>query len=614
MSITSSGNVSASSNGSVTYIKSGGSVTVTNGSDLSSARVSSGGTLIAKDGGELSTPAVYSGGSATIGLSAHAGGARVSGGNLTVSSGGVIGNTYSSSNAEIDTNLLASGGTVNITSGGTVWGALLYSGTTVNVSGSIFGASLYSGATINLASGGSATISGGSDLGGVINLPSDDNQGLTILGLSSGGTLKTVISGFSGNKTFPESGTSDGIEIDGVKKSDVKSITYPSADEVSINLNNGSTITLNVAGVRDLGFTLSEKSGYLLYEVCFLKGSMIETPNGAKAVETISVGDMVSTYSVDGKKSEQPVTWVGHKTAHVNTTLADADAGYPVRIMKNAFADNVPSEDLLITPEHSVFINGHFTPARMLVNGSSIIYDRSITHYEYFHVETEKHSIISANNTLTESYLDTGNRRTFVSETGKVLPLFPQARTWAEDAAAPLVVSRDAIEPLFHEIAQRAETLGYAQTTSAPELTQDADLHLVTENGSTLRQLRAENGKVVFEIPANTSSVRIVSRASRPSDTIGPFVDDRRFLGVLVGEISIFSGNKTQVITSHISDADLAGWDIVEQGPHRWTNGYAKLNLDQASQKESRLLSIQILAAGPYLLEEEVAQNDAKRA
>ncbi|WP_202208906.1 Hint domain-containing protein, partial [Gluconobacter sp. Gdi] len=60
---------------------------------------------------------------------------------------------------------------------------------------------------------------------------------------------------------------------------------------------------------------------------------------------------------------------------------------------------------------------GKLVPARMLVNGASILIDRTINSYTYYHVELESHEAVWAENALTESYLDTGNRSQFDNHT-----------------------------------------------------------------------------------------------------------------------------------------------------------------------------------------------------
>lgn len=64
-------------------------------------------------------------------------------------------------------------------------------------------------------------------------------------------------------------------------------------------------------------------------------------------------------------------------------------------------------------------------------------------------------------------------------------------------------------------------------------------MSLITNTSATLQQIRENNGWVVFMISADVKSVRIVSNASRPCDVVGPFVDDRRTLGVLVGDVKL---------------------------------------------------------------------------
>ncbi|MCX5616265.1 Hint domain-containing protein [Bombella sp. TMW 2.2559] len=154
------------------------------------------------------------------------------------------------------------------------------------------------------------------------------------------------------------------------------------------------------------------------FNTCFLAGSLIRTPSGYRKVEELKRGDVVITYDpVKNQTFPQVLTWAGRSRVWVRPSLPLDMAGYPVRIRKDALAKNVPSEDLLITAEHCLFLDGCFVPARMLVNGRSIHYetaDACQTVYDIFHVETENHSIIFANNAMTESYLDTGNRNQFI--------------------------------------------------------------------------------------------------------------------------------------------------------------------------------------------------------
>ncbi|NVN36979.1 Hint domain-containing protein [Komagataeibacter swingsii] len=350
--------------------------------------------------------------------------------------------------------------------------------------------------------------------------------------------------------------------------------------------------------------------------VCFLPGSMISTPSGAVAVEDIRENDEVMAL-VNDRMIPRRVTWAGKAQATVRMGLPDDEAGYPVRILHNAIADGVPCKDMLITAEHCLFLDGRFIPARMLVNGRSIFHDRSITSYDYYHIETEEHSVIMADGMLTESYLDTGNRRAFQQD-GHVIRIGGKICDWAHDAAAPLGISQDFVEPVFRQIEARAIAAGRENVSGAPALSDDPALYLLTETNTVIRQIRAANGFVFFMIPPGVQDVRIMSRTSRPSDIIGPYVDDRRQLGVLVKDIKLFEGNAIRAITTHLAQHTPTGWHDGVCAPHnapcRWTDGQSPLHLGAHHAAAMRLLCIEILAGGPYaIIKNDMAATDRPR-
>ncbi len=122
----------------------------------------------------------------------------------------------------------------------------------------------------------------------------------------------------------------------------------------------------------------------------------------------------------------------------------------------------------------------------------------------------------------------------------------------------------------------------------------DNNLHLITEKGVTIRPLRERDGQVIFMIPPNVRAVRIASNVSRPCDVVGPFVDDRRQLGILVGEAWHFTRTTTTKLTSHLLDEKLPGWNNVEGGSMRWTAGNALLELGETSIDGVTILAISV--------------------
>ncbi len=514
-------------------------------------------------------------------------------------------------------NVLYVGGTATIASG-----ASLLAGMTINVDGgnatltSGFVASGLSGTTVNLDNGG--TFSNGVSLISALSGTTVDfgtgggtfvaNGGGAIINLSG-----TTINGFDAS--------TDTLSFTGLPEDSVANYTITTSGGsqtiTALDASGGTIATATVAGtsftdgtysssgagpltVADTGTTLTIVAGP---SVCFLPGTLIQTVSGEVAVENIRVGDQVV---VHGSDSAGEVVWVGSKHVRARTDIPLDMAGYPVRVLQNAIADSVPHKDLLITPEHCLFLEGKLVPVRMLVNGRNVFYDTSITSYHFYHVETAQHSIIYADGMPTETYLDTGNRRSFQQPAGTArLP--GRVKSWAEDAAAPLAVEQAFVEPLFRMIEARADAASLPRATADVPVTTDADLHLVTNTGRILHKTREANGQVVFMIPGDVTTVHIVSRASRPSDVVGPFVDDRRHLGVLVGDITLWDADEMRKIDTHLTTRSLTGWNALERTPCRWTNGNAVLSLGDRKTQAIGMLGVKILAAGPYLVE---AQQD----
>ncbi|MCC6103789.1 Hint domain-containing protein [Acetobacter sp.] len=488
--------------------------------------------------------------------------------------------------------------------------SLTVNGGILDLQGSVIGAKVLNSVTVGPA-GGEIKVEPTGLSANVLNLPVSFVD-------ANGNTTTTIPDNFvmdfpssssipaSYNPTTNTTTIGDGISILGVIGAG-RTITL-SGDP--FDLRNTGTYNW-LSGTYGKSFTQSDGNGGVI--TCFLSDSMIRTPEGDVAVQDIQVGDSVVAY-VDGQQQVRKVVWAGKTRVAVKAGLPDDEAGYPVRILKDALAEGVPYKDMLVTPEHCLFFNGLFTPVRMLVNGASIFYDHSITSYDYYHIETEQHSVIVADGVMTESYLDTGNRGSFRQE-GTVVSLnagsHKTVRTWAEDAAAPLVVAQAVVEPIFRKIEARAKHAGIEAVTPTRVVTNDADVHLVTESGAIIRKAREQNGKVFFMLPPGIDRVWLVSRTSRPADTIGPFVDDRRQLGVLVSNMSLQEGvGAARNLENIMQDANLQGWHDVDAGHSmRWTAGYAEIPLVERTPGALAMLSVQIIAAGPYVLEGEQTEQ-----
>ena len=378
-------------------------------------------------------------------------------------------------------------------------------------------------------------------------------------------------------------------------------------------LGIGRTITLtgnvfnipeNQSGQYAMTFTAAggygDGSGGIL--TCFLPGTGIETPAGEIAVENIRIGDEVVAI-LDGVRVGRRVVWVGSQHVEISE-VANPEDYCPVRITKDALAGGVPQRDLLVTPEHCLFFDGKLIPARMLVNGRSILSERTMTSFDFHHVETAEHSILVANGALSESYLDTGNRTRFTQPGSVVVHFSGAPKSWAHHAAAPLAVDSATVQPVWAGLNRRAQSMGLPSPLMTLERVTDPDLHLQTDTGAEIRPVMFDGRIYAFVVPAGTQRIRLLSRASRPSDTIGPFMDDRRHLGVLVGAIGISDGIQRRTMATHLSNATLDGWHAIDTGAdRRWTDGSAILPLDLHGNPERPIfLDIEVVTLGAYLV------------
>ena len=147
--------------------------------------------------------------------------------------------------------------------------------------------------------------------------------------------------------------------------------------------------------------------------VCYARGTMIRTPDGELPVEKLRPGKQVITL-IDGQTVPRTVKWVGHRRIDL-TRHPRPETVAPIRIERDAFADGMPHRDLLVSPDHAIFVDGMLICARQLVNGTTIRQERGWTAVDYYHVELDQHAILLAEGLPAESYLDTGNRGFFAN-------------------------------------------------------------------------------------------------------------------------------------------------------------------------------------------------------
>jgi hypothetical protein len=154
--------------------------------------------------------------------------------------------------------------------------------------------------------------------------------------------------------------------------------------------------------------TVNSRTDTTIKVICFLPGTQIATPHAEVSVETLQRGDLVQT--ADGRVV--PVRWVGRQT--ISTVFADPLRVLPICIKAGALAENVPSRDLYVSPDHAILIDDILVHASALVNGTSIVRAPAPAQtFTYYHVELADHSLLLADNVPAESFIDNVDRLAF---------------------------------------------------------------------------------------------------------------------------------------------------------------------------------------------------------
>ena len=436
---------------------------------------------------------------------------------------------------------LSADGRVAEVSGGTA------SATTIEAGGSMFVNSSGTAIAPEITSGGTLVVNAGATVSGDIGFLG--TGGRLVLGGASAGGL--TLSGFAAG---------DAIDLRDIAPGGSPAATL-SGGVLTVSAGGGvTTLALagNVAGLR-LTASGDAGSGTLIEAACYVAGTRIATTRGEVPVEALAPGDRVCTQ--EGRT--RPVRWLGWR--HVDCARhPHPERVWPVRIRADAFAPGRPRRDLLLSPDHAVFVDGLLIPVRCLVNGATIA-PAPVDRVAYYHVELDRHDVILAEGLPAESYLDTGNRAAFANGGGAVAlhPDFSRA-VWQRDACAQLVMEGAALAAVRQRLLARAAMLGR-------RLTREPMLALAVDGRAVVAERAGRWWSV--RLAADAAFLRLRSRVWTPAETDPDPSTDPRRLGVAVGALRRDGADLA------LDDPALAaGWHAPEPG-WRWTNGDAAIRV-----------------------------------
>ena len=178
---------------------------------------------------------------------------------------------------------------------------------------------------------------------------------------------------------------------------------------------------------------------------CLTAGTLVETADGQRQVEEISVGDLVMTRD----NGLQPVRFVGIRQVIASGSKA------PVVISKGALGN---TRDLIVSPNHRMLVTGArvealFGESEMLVAAEDLIdgdmiYRKTGGVITYVHIAFDKHEIIFAEGAATESLQPLAqDAASFGGKAFKeLMEVFPELQSGTSDVGVvrPVLTSREA--------------------------------------------------------------------------------------------------------------------------------------------------------------------------
>lgn len=209
------------------------------------------------------------------------------------------------------------------------------------------------------------------------------------------------------------------------------------------------------AGIYDSGFITGPNGPVPVEDLappCFTLGTLIDTLSGPRAVQDISVGDLIVT----SDHGPQPVRWIGSRVFAVRELSKDKKLR-PIRIQAGALGNGLPNTDLVVSQQHRVLVrskiaervfgaNEVLVAAKKLLDIDGIDIDFDMDEVEYFHILFDQHEIVTSNGAETESLYTGPEALKSVGKAARdeIFTIFPelQDRDYSPQGARPFATGR----------------------------------------------------------------------------------------------------------------------------------------------------------------------------
>lgn len=146
------------------------------------------------------------------------------------------------------------------------------------------------------------------------------------------------------------------------------------------------------------------------YVSCYATGTLIETRDGQKPVETLQAGDEVMTAN-----GYRPVRLLLNRHVGADELAANTKLR-PIRINAGALGNGLPKRDLSVSPQHRMLVSSPIVkrmfdvdevlvPATKLAILPGIARDDTVAEVTYYHLVLDQHEVIYAEGAPSETFL-----------------------------------------------------------------------------------------------------------------------------------------------------------------------------------------------------------------
>lgn len=212
---------------------------------------------------------------------------------------------------------------------------------------------------------------------------------------------------------------------------------------------DGNT-SANIAGAGLINANAAVTAAVNMVTACYCPGTLIETEQGERAIETLAIGDLVRTVS----GALRPIRWIGRRSYLGRFARRNPDL-LPVLFLPGSLADGIPRRDLLVSPRHAMYLDDVLIEAALLVNATTILHAPPAGRIHYVHVELDSHDVMLAEGAASESFVDDNSRAMF-HNAHEYHQRYPNAIELPAVYCAPRIDGGFVLQAVLQRLAERA--------------------------------------------------------------------------------------------------------------------------------------------------------------